>query len=253
MKLTELGYEFSELNACTIKRKNLLVPMITGIMFLCFGPIFIVFLILWITGSPVDFNGVTGYPGDPTYDNFFRIFLLVFGLVTLSMLIPFFLGIISKPKPYIYVDNSPDMDRFYYIYDNRHREEIYLTEKYVLVYRKRYQNVLTETNPLSIQRYFDSFIFWKTLESRDDVKVIYKNNKNIIKLNETKGRWRFRRSFSFSDVARSIPHKVTEIVYTSVAGNSNIKVWQTLYFEDVNRKPYFEMHPEIKKTLSHMI
>ncbi len=253
MKLTELGFDFSNLTSCTLKRKNNILALVMGVLALCFLPMVIVFYILYTLGVPMEINNVMTYPGESGYETFFVIFLSVFGSLSVLFLIICLVGLRMPSKTHLIMDLDADFKTFYYIYDYFHKEEIYLTEKYAIVYKKSYNQVNVENNPAVIEKLYDKYIFWHDFDSFTDYKIVHRQNKTILKVKDRSGKWALRRTYSFSSEINIVPHKITETISSTTGGNSSVQSMKTYIFEDVNRKPYYEIDPEIKKALSQII
>lgn len=251
MNLTELGFDFSNLTNCTIKKKNYIIPLITSIIGLSFLPILIVFLILFILKVDIEINGVLTAYGAPEYMQFFNIFLPVFGILTLLLLIFTLYGLFSKPKKYIMIDKDPsNFETFYYIYNNKRNEYIYLTDKFALIYNERLKSLREETNSKAIASLKSHFIFWDDFSSLENYKIKEKRKSKVLKFKTDYG---YSKSYYFSNDIYIVPNKITEIVGSSNYGRNNIQGITTYFFEDMNRKQQLEIHPEIYKRLSSYI
>lgn len=255
MKLNELGFDFSNLSTCQIRKKNTILGLVMIILSMCFFPIGIIFLILFLKQVPMDINDVLRYYGEPEYMLFFYIFLgVAFGLSLIFMLIAA-LNLIRKPVTYMYViKDTTNFDKVYYIFDRKKREEIYLTEKYSVSYQSLYNRTYHESNPNVINDMIEKYVFWKFLEQADNYKIKTKKKHIVVKV-KTDKRTRYgsplSRKYTLSNDINVVPVKITETVTTSGA-NNNIQSQNTYYFENVNRSQHFNIHPEIKKVLNDL-
>lgn len=251
MNLGQLGFDYSNMVSCTIRRKSHLLALISFIFVASFLLILAPFLVLYIMKVPVDINGVPNAPGTPAYNEFMVTMLAIFGGLSTIFLFLGLVNLITKPHLFMIVDNNPEMDRFYYIYDRRRQQEIYLTEKFAIIYRKVYQATTKETNPSAIKEILDHYAFWRHLELTEDAVIKDKVNKTILKFKEKMSRYSTKvRRYVFSNDVNVVPVKVSESITVNTGGNTRSQAMYTYYFEDVNRKQIFEIHPEIKKTLS---
>jgi len=146
-----------------------------------------------------------------------------------------------------------EINRFFYIYDRAKRQEIYLTDKFALIYRKSYNSLIKETNPNAIQDMLNRYIFWLRISIDEDSKIINKDKKTILKIKDKISRFQTTiKRYVFSNDINIVPIKVSETVSTTTGGNYRSQAMNTYYFEDINRRQQFEMHPEIKKALSSL-
>lgn len=253
MKLTELGFDYSNLSSCSIKRKNYLFAIVISILAFTFLIIFITFISFYLAELPMHINDDLVYPSDPRYENFFQIFLGVFGFISLIFVSLFVLGVLGKPKIFMILDSDQDMNQIYYIYHHSKAEEIYLTEKFAVIYNARYNSVYQEVNPVTVQELMKKFVFWKSFDSLEDVTIKHKNKKTILKSKEKSNRFvTLIKTYSFYNDGNILPYKVTEMVNLRTGGNYRTQSMYTYYFEDINRKQQLDIHPEIKKTLSQV-
>ncbi|XFA99675.1 hypothetical protein ACAG96_03600 [Candidatus Izemoplasma sp. B36] len=251
MNLSELGFDFSNLQTCTIKKKNHLFPLITTIIGLSFLPIFIVFLVLFLLQVNIEMNNIPTTYGDPEYMKFFSIFLPVMGGISLIFIILSIYGLTMKPKLYMVVDkDKTNFDTFYYIYNSFRKEYIYLTENFVLIYNERYKNLREETSYREISKIKNKFIFWKEFSDLKNYVVKRKRNKTILKY---KSDYRYQKSYHFSNDIHIVPNKIKEYISTYGVSKGNIQGFSTYYFEAVNRRQIVDIHPEIKRKIASFI
>lgn len=254
MKFTELGFDYSNLSSCNVKRKNFIIALIFFILAICFLPIFLVFLGIYLAKTPMEINGVYVNYGDPSYQSFFATFLGSFGLISAASLAVGVTNLFGKPKTYFIMNqNTMTLEPYFYIFNRRKHEEIYLTEKKAYIYNTMYNKVFEEINPNAIRELFNKFIFWKEFETIHDYKVIQKEKKTILKYTTDKSensRVRLRKVYSFSNNINIVPVSVTESISYASYGNRNNQNYYKYYFEDINRQQYIEIHPEIKKKLT---
>ena len=164
------------------------------------------------------------------------------------------LSFISKPKTYFIMDkNTVTFHSFFYIFNRKKQEEIYLTEKIAYIYNIKYNKVMVENNPNTLHEMLHKFIFWKDFDGLKNYKVINKSKKTVLKFTTDKSynsRTKLRKVYSFSNDINVVPVTVTETITYASYGNRNSQNIYKYYFEDINRKQYFEIHPEIKKMMS---
>ncbi len=253
MILNKLGFDYSNLVSCTVRRKNKMLALVSFILAPTFLLIFGTFLIMYLLGVPMEINGVQTEPTDPSYIEFITIFGAIFGSVSVLFIAFGFMGAFLKPKIYLIMDNDPELNQFFYIYDRTRRQEIYLTDKFALTYRQSYSSVTKENNPNAIRDLMNRYVFWKRIIIDDDTKITERINKTIVKIKEKTSRFSSRtRKYEFSNDIYVVPLKVTETVYSTTGGNYSSQAMHTYYFEEINHKQVFEMNPEIKNTLSSL-
>jgi len=251
MKLTELGFDYSNLSSCTVKRKNYTLAFITIIIGATISIIFITFLVLYILKVPMDFNGDMLQYDDPEYQNFFMPFLSVSGALSLILIILAMYNFIQKPKEYMYVDTDGEMNLFYYILNHPKHEEIYLTKDIAIVKNTYYNNIYTETNKKAIDTLFKKFVFWLNFDNISDYKIKQKTNNTILKIKEKSNSFvTLLKTYRFSNEVNVVPEKVTETINIRAGGNYRTQSMYTFYFDNMNRAQHFEIDPEIKRTLS---
>lgn len=251
MNLSELGFDFSNLQTCTINKKNHLFPLITTIIGLSFIPIFIVFLVLFLLQVNIEINNVPSTYGDPEYMKFFSIFLPVMGGLSLIFIFLSIYGLTMKPKFYMVIDkDKTNFDTFYYVYNRVRKEYIYITNQYVLIYNDRYKNIREETSFREITKIKDKYIFWQEINDIEDYKIKRKRNKTILKY---KSNYHFQKTYYFSNDIHIVPSKITELVSTSGSTKGNIQGFSSYYFEAVNRRQTIDIHPEIVRKVSSFI
>lgn len=255
MNLNELGFDYSNLNSCTITRKTFILPFVGLILFVCFSPILITFLILFELEVPMHFNGVLTYAYEPEYQEFFYIFLSIFGgLSLLSLLMG--VGIFTKPKLYMIIDkDSKNYETFYYVHNPRKHQILYITETFALIYNTKYQTLTEETNQREVQELIFQFVFWDAFSRLDKYKIKHTNKKTVLKFkSETLSRFKtvFSIRYSFSNEIQVVPVKVTQMISYTSAGRNSIQAYNKFYFDNINRSQSFEMHPAIRIKLNQM-
>ena len=251
MNLNELGFDFSNLETCSIKKKNYVLPLVTSIIGITFLPIFIVFLILFLLEVDIDFNGVPSTYGTPEYMRFFSIFLPVFGLLTIILMILTFYGLFSKPKKYMVIDkDTTNFNTYYYIHNHKRNEYIYLTDEFVLVYNERYNSFKEETNPKTITKLKNHYIFWNEFSNLKDYKIKQKKKSTVLKY---KTNYRISKAYYFSNDIHIVPNKITEMISASNYSKNSIQSFTTYFFEEINRRQHVDIHPEIIKKLTSFI
>lgn len=257
MKLNNLGFDYSRLESCTIKRKNNIVSLIMYILAACFLPMVLIFIILYITKSPIEINNVMVNFGDPAYDAFFFPFVGTFTFISVL-----FVGIavffnLRKAKDYIIIDQDQNgYSKVYYIYNRKKKEEIYLTEEYAIIYSYRNNTTYHEVDPVTIKELLNAFIFWYSFPTIEDAVVKQRKNSTVVKIKEP-SHFRYSVSrikrFVFSNNTNVVPETVIEYVGYGKAGGSNYQEINKYSFEGINRSQRLEIHPEIKKILHDLI
>ncbi|HPJ23599.1 MAG TPA: hypothetical protein PK113_01695 [Bacillota bacterium] len=252
MHLNELGFDYSNLTSCTIKKKSSVMIMIALIISFSIFWIFLTFLILYLMDAPMHINGVYVNPEDPLYQSFFISTLgVLLGIFALGLIVGL-VGLLMKPRVFMIVDNDQDMNRFYYIYHRAKRQEIYLTDQYAVIYREAYHTATYENNKDVVQDLHDKFIFWEQFQTLTDYKIKEKNKTMVLKFKDNR-RGRFVtliKRYSFSKDINVVPVIVKERIDVRAGGNYRPQAASTFYFDDINRKPEYQIHQEIKNTLS---
>ncbi|XMB71988.1 hypothetical protein RJI07_07755 [Mycoplasmatota bacterium WC30] len=252
MELTELGFDYSNLVSCTVKKKNNLVALILLIVGVSLLPMSIIFLILFLSQAPMEINGVMTNYGDPGYNTFFYSFLGAFFSVALICIVLGFVFMLGKPKPYIILSKDIDYNPFYYIYNSRRHEEIYLNDKFAIVYNLKYNRAYHEVNPEAVKRIFKKFVFWANFANLTDYRIKHKPKKTVLKFKErSSGKFGsvLSKSYSFSNEITIVPYEVTELI-SSNYGGTNTQSMNKFFFENINQSQMFEIHPEIRRLLS---
>ncbi len=252
MELTELGFDYSNLVSCTVKKKNNLVALILFIVGLSLLPVTIAFLIMYIVQLPMEINDVVTNFGEPGYNAFFFSFLGIFFSSSLACIIFGVLTLFAKPKPYIVMSKDIDYSKFYYIYNYRKHEEIYLTEEFAVVFNTKYNRAYHEVNPDVVKSIFSKFIFWNAFANLTDYKIKHKTKKTVLKFKErNSGRFGsvLTKSYSFSNETNIVPYEVTELISNSY-GSTNTQSMNKFFFENINQTQSFEIHPEIRRMLA---
>lgn len=252
MRFSELGFDFSNLNTVSIRRKSFLTTYILLIVSITFIIIFLVFGILYLFEVPMEMNGVMVPYTDPSYQEFFRVFLLAFGGVSIALLLPAFLTLFIAPKLVLVKDQDPELNPFFYIFDSRKKREIYLTDHVAWIYQTKYNQVHKEVNPNELKAIREKFIFWEGLDAIEDYKLIPKAKKTVLKYKEST-QMKFVTKmirFTFSNEINVVPNRISKLVNVRAGGNYRTQEAYTYLVEDVNRQPHFEIHPEIKRALS---
>ena len=257
MNLNNLGFNFSKLSACTVKRKNLIGSLVMYILAACFLPMVIVFIILYLTKSPIEINNVMVNFGEPAYNAFFYPFVgafLFLSILFLALAIYFSVG---KTKVYMIIDrDKTTYNKLYYIYNRKKKEEIYLTEKFAIAYSYKYNNTYHETDPKKVKDLLNSFIFWYDFPNIEDATVKHRKNSTVVKIKLfSHSRYSMSRikRFVFTSRINVVPETVLEYVGYGRAGSANYQEINKYYFENVNRSQKVNIHPEIKKILHGLV
>lgn len=254
MLTSTLGFDYANLRSCTIKRKNFVLGIISLALSLTFVLIFLTFFIMYLLKVPMHNNGTYIYAGDPEYQSFFSIFLLIFGILSAVSILLGVIGFAIRPKTFMIVDEDENMKRFYYLYLKGGREQVYLTEDDAFIYRENYRQVTHETNPEDVHKLLDQYVFWRQFEGLQDYRLKVKRTKTVLRFKESTNT-RFitlHKRYSFSNKVEVVPLIVHETVSIRTGGNIRTQAMHTFYFDDINKKPSYEIHPEIKKALSQM-
>ncbi len=257
MNLSELGFDYSNLNSCLIKRKSYTIAFVSAILALVFLPIFIAFLVIYLLKAPIDINDVMTYFGEPAYQRFFVIFLSAIGSISIIFLILTLVNIFKKPRTYIVIDkDKTNFDTYYYIHNYKKNELIYMTSEYMLVYNQKYNSMFEESNKKIIDEVLNRFIFWKNFNKVNDYKIKHKKKRTVLtykpdsKRSYSSG---LTKTYYFSNQTHVVPNKVTEMTSYSGRGRNNIQGFVTYYFENINRRQPVDIHPEIRKKLISFI
>ena len=257
MNLTELGFDYSNLNSCLIKRKNYIIAFVGAILALVFLPIFIAFLVIYLLEVPLDINDVMTNFGEPAYQQFFGIFLPLIGGVSIIVIILTLVGVFSKPKTYMIIDkDKTNFDTFYYIHNHKKNELIYMTSDYMLVYNQKYKSMFEESNKKIINEVINRFVFWKNFDKINDYKIKHKKKRTVLsykpdaKRSYSSG---LTKTYYFSNEIQVVPIKVSEMISYSGRGRNNIQGFVSYYFENINRRQPVDIHPEIRKKLISFI
>ncbi|MBI9008732.1 MAG: hypothetical protein JEZ05_01765 [Tenericutes bacterium] len=257
MKLNNLGFDYSRLATCTIKKKNKLLAIVMFILTGSFLPMPLIFTILYLTKSSIEINGTPVEYGEPAYILFFSTFVGIFLTLSILFLAIGIFSLMRKPKVFMVMDkDTTDSNSIYYIYDRNKKEEIYLTDKFAVIYNSKYNISRKEDDPLLIEKYFNNFVFWYHFDTVEDAKVIQRKKKTIVKI-KTPTYSRYSGSvikrYAFSNNFNVVPEVVTESISYARAGAHSYQSSTTYIFEDINRSQRIEIHPEIKKILHGLV
>ncbi len=88
------------------------------------------------------------------------------------------------------------------------------------------------------------------------IKLSEKNKKTVLKYkSESRGRFRtvLSKTYTFSDEIHIVPVEVSEMISYSSTGRNNIQAYNKFYFENINHRQHFEMHPAISRKLRSFI
>jgi|AntAceMinimDraft_18_1070375.scaffolds.fasta_scaffold00195_9 hypothetical protein len=253
MKINSLGFDFSNLSTCTIKKKNKLLSLVMFILTGSFLPMPIIFIVLYFTKSPIEINGDMVNFGESAYNAFFYPFIGVFLSISILFLVIGIASLTKKPKIYMVIDrDTTNYDKIYYIYDYHKKEEIYLTEKYAISYNSKYNIAKHEADPDRIKNYFNDFVFWYNFENIDDAKITQRKNSTVVKI-KTPTNFRYSGSvikrYVFSNNINVVPEIVSETIGYSRTGSTSYQSKNSYFFEGINRSQHLQIHPEIKKVL----
>lgn len=254
MNLTEIGFDILNLSSCTVRKKNMLLSLILFLIALCILPVVIVFTILYITKTPVEINNVLTYYGDPAYTAFFSVFLPAFWGVTMFIFCLGMLSLLIKPKLYIIMGkDSRNFDTFYYIYNYRKNEEIYLTEKYAIIHNTKYNKTRQEYKYEEIKYLFNKYLFWHNIQNSENGKIKDKKNKTVVIIKDYyKGNHRmyYLKRYAFKSDFQIMPAIITETLGYARAGGTNYQSMNRYYIDDINRSQPIKIHLEIKNVLN---
>ena len=255
MNLSEIGFDISNLQTCTIKKKGILGSLILLIIAGSFLPILIVFVILFLTQSTIEINNVLTSYGDPGYLEFFYGFLGSFGSITLLLLFSGLFLLLKKPKLHMIVDQDPlHMETFYYIYHRK--QEIYLTDRFAVIYNHRYQTIQIEQDKARLDELLHTHVFWISLLDAEDpiIKQTLKKTKVTIKLPyKHYQRAYVIKRYVFPNDFQYIPTSFTETLGYGSPGSRSYQSSKKYYLENINRAQHVDIHPEIKKALQNLV
>jgi hypothetical protein len=257
MKLNNLGFDFSNLSTCTVKRKNGLLAMVMFILTGSFLPTPLIFIILYLNGKSIEINGEMVNYGDPSYNDFYLYFVGGFLLLSLFFLILGIYGATRKPKDYIIMDlDKTDFEKIYYIFNWRRKEEIYLNKNIVIIYNYKLDTIAKFEDHNSIKEYFDKYIFWYDFSSIDNAKIRQTKKSIIVKIKKPSKRsftGSIMKRFVFSNQINVVPERIVEYIGYASAGSVNYQSRNVYLFEDQNRAQQLRIHPEIKKALQGLV
>jgi len=245
--MVSIGYDFSRLRNVKMTRKNNLVSF----MLLIFLPtpliIFLVFLILYLVGSPMDVNNVIEYPGSAAYEAFMIPFLMITGGITIALFLPIlFLRVLNKGD-FIYMGETLDMDKL--IYFESKRRAVYISSKEVITYDKYRDKITKETSPSRIEEEQNKYVFWLNLEKFSDLKVKNTATRIVVKYVTQTGQIAIKKQFTLKLNNSGQIIGFNEMAYTYRYGNSNIKAMNHYHIEDSNDATQIPYHEKIKREI----
>jgi hypothetical protein len=250
MKLSELGFDFSNASSFTMLKKNRLARIYFLIIGFIMLSLLLVFGILFILKVPMDNHGVTYNFGDPEYNKIYITILTVFGVITLACLIGYFSVVFLKSKKYIIKSLNTEGETFYYIYDRSN--EIYLTKEKLLIFKKNLNKLYDDSKPEQIENAFQHYIFWEKFNDITDYRIKALNKKTILKFKLKIGRIAYTNTYKFEDIGSVLPGKITESITYSNRGNNRIQRMNTYYLESINQSQSIDYPREMLQAINQI-
>jgi len=245
MKFNEIGFDFSNLQYGVIKKKNLLAPLILLILSVTFLLIMIPFLLLWFFEVPIEINGVMRESSEIEYQNFMKIFLSIFGFLTIGQILILIYFYKRNPREYIIISKDLNLDSYYRI---KLSNTLYL---YIFpdqaMYYDESNNSLRKINDYKEKQALEKkYIFWDRWNNIEDYQIKKNNKKTVLIFDDKNNRTALRYRYTFSLTNNLIPKKITEIV-SSRTSNNTMNSINVYYFIDINRLASLRLPQEIIK------
>lgn len=252
MTYSKLGFDFSNLQSCTLYKKSRTFLFVIVIMFFTFLFIGAVFLALYLNDTPMTINGVMSYPGELAYERSQTILMVVFGGLDAIFLAMIIYSLTKKPNPYLYMDSDPlTNNQFYYITKHGRNNEIYLTKDYAIIYQTFTKSIDVVKSPDKIKAMHKKYIPWYALLHDTIVNVDNKEKHTIVRVNLSDSR--MSKIYKFSTDVFVVPASFTETIGYFTTLQRKITSYNSYSFDLVNRSQQFDIHPDIKKELHSLI
>lgn len=225
--------DFARIRSVKITRKNKTIEFVAWIMF--FSPLFILatFVLMFVLFQvPMNNNGTTIYPGDPSYLSFTVWSIGITGFLALVFL---FLAIfgkhLSKPE-YIYL--YEDYDSNLIMYGELRKKNVLIDKDKMIIAYHGIQDAVVETNLEKILSMRQELCFWYNEEALKNAKLKEKNDGYAIKIVTQEGFRRLVDSVRVTKNEGGVVERVRQTIYYSTYGNQNLKSMKVDFYEDIN-------------------
>ncbi len=245
MELQTLMNHFAHIRTGEIKVKNRLFTFIPVLIIPTFVILFVVFLMLFLSLSPLETDTGMIYPGDPLYEVSYYTLLGIFGSITIVGIIFMMVTLITKPKPWVMW--TVDYDNQIIFYETTHRHVRLVGPNYLFELNRLSGGLYQTRNPKECEEALKKTIFWAGLEAQKNLKIV--SSLNQVKLTIGDNSRGLKRSYTIRFDANEIIQSYVEIVSTSITGGSNLKSWKKCYIENQNRQVRMNIDPIIRQAM----
>lgn len=249
--MNNVGYDFSKLRSVKMIRESHIAQFVLLIILLTPLLIFIPFLGIYLFGSPMDINDIVYFPGDPQYENFFMMYLLITGGICLILIMLIILIQVYAGKDVVFVGETTDLEKI--VYFESKRKAVYASSKVLIIYDKVRDNLVKDTNKDRILEQRSKYVFWLELDQIE--RPIIKNSASKIKIkykpNDNQGYTTKVYTLHLDDSGQL--KKYHETIYTYRYGNSNIKGFTDFHIVEANHVSTIPYHDRIKREISNLL
>jgi hypothetical protein len=245
MELQNLMNHFAHIRTGEIKIKNRIFTFIPAIIIPTFLILFAVFLILFLSLTPLETETGMIYPGDPLYDISYYILLAVFGGVFILGFIIMIITLVIKPKPWVMW--TVDYDNQIIFYETTRRYNRLVGPNYLFEVNRMSGGMFQSRKPKECEDALKRTIFWVGLPEQSNLKIVSTLNK--VKLTIPDHNRSEKRSYTIRFDANEIIQSYVEIISTSAYRGSNLKSWKKCYIENQNRQVRMNIDPAIRKAM----
>lgn len=233
MNQQSINADLSKMRSFVLYRKNLLGLMMALIISPTFLIILLVFGILFIFKVPMEINGVIREYHELPYQEFFRVFLWVFGSITTCSVLFGILIFLQKPKPYLYYAQNLDLEDVLYVIEKKY--QLYINGNQMIRYDPITNSVKESQNISEINQEKNRLLFWRNLDEREKCKISHGTKRAKIRYQDSLGRKTrvVSITFRYDEVGNIV--SFYEIINSRTVGNQNIESVNKCYFKDVNR------------------
>lgn len=240
--------DFSRLKSFVLYRKNLLGLFLSLIIGPAFITIFLVFAILFLLKVPMEINDVIRYYYEMEYQEFFQVFLWVFGIISLSGILIGVLTLLQKPKPYLYFGQNLELEDVLFVIEKKY--QLYLDNNRMIRYDPINSTINESKNLSEISSEKKRLLFWRDLDSKEKLKISQKTKKTKIRYQDS-----FRRKIRVVTITicyDEIGHVVSysEMINSRLSGNQSIDSVKEYYFRDVNQYQRIPLPKAIQDLIS---
>lgn len=243
--------EFQNIRTAIIEKKSHLAIFILSVILATPAILMLVFFIIYLSGVPMNFNGVPSVPGEVLYDSFMYSFLGITAFINLVLLICIFVVSRSKAFTTIYLGETLDLEKIIYVVSPK--EEIYISSSKMIQYRTKMGTVTVETNKNLLQSAREKYIFWLNLDQKANLKITEKGKNIHCRFSEQIVRSMVVKTYRIhKDDSNRISH-YHEMISTRTYGNHNVQGFATYHVKSMNHSSQLPISSKIQSELNKTI